>query len=365
MTILNNFVKYFFLTLISLPLADYVFNILPENVNNEKRELVIKSSTAGRLKRIRNTISEYENNFNGRSLLVKSFIEMKKKIPGNSPLPQKVVIGNEGYYYLVDYNCMDDYRNVRKWSEGELKLFVHKLLENKKYLEKMNIPYVIVIVPDKQRIYPEFIPKYITKISNLSQLDIVKSYLYINKIDLNLVDLGPILLENKNLNLYLKRDSHWNSLGAFIGYQYHMNRISQQYPIHYDTICKTKIIDYIENDLDLAKLLGESFYATENSKKVVLLCPQKVKNFDPGFFIPDYIKEKKPNYIISKENIHGKGKLLMFRDSYTGYWSDYFVSNFNKSVFVWKYDFDTTMVSKFNPDIVIQEVAERHLNLLN
>jgi hypothetical protein len=219
-------------------------------------------------------------------------------------------------------------------------------------------------VPDKQRIYPEFIPKYITKISNTSQLDVVKKYLELNKIDLNLIDLGPVLQVNKALDLYLRRDSHWNSQGAFIGYQNLMYRISQKYPIHYDTTYKSEIIDYEENDLDLAKLLGESFYATEKSKKVVLLNAPKSTIFDPGFVISEYIMKKKPNYLIAKENTQGEGKLLMFRDSYTSYWSDYFVSNFNKSAFVWKYDFDTTMVSKFNPDIVIQEVAERHLNLL-
>jgi alginate O-acetyltransferase complex protein AlgJ len=357
-------VKYLFFILILIPLADLALNILPENVNNEKRELVSKKNESSLFGKIYRLVSDYERDFRGRSLLINSYINLKKLLPGNNPLPQKVIIGDQGYYYLTDFNCMDDYRNVKKWSEDELKLFINKLLENKLYLEKRNIPYVIVVVPDKQRIYPEFIPKYITKISNTSQLDVVKKYLEMNKIDLNLIDLGPILLENKNLDLYLRKDSHWNSRGAFIGYQNLMNKISHKYPIHYDTTYKSEIIDYEENDLDLAKLLGESFYATEKSRKVVLLNAPKATNFDPGFVISEYIMKKKPNYLIAKENPQGKGKLLMFRDSYTGYWSDYFVSNFNKSAFVWKYDFDTTMVSKFNPDIVIQEVAERHLNLL-
>lgn len=338
---------------------------MPENVNNEKRELsqdTTKKINAGYIK---DWFTKYDNNFGGRSVLVNLFINLKKQLPNNSPLPQKVVIGKEGYYYLVDYNCMDDYRNVSRWKKDEMENLVTKLESNQSMLDSLHIPYLIVVVPEKQQIYPEYLPDNITKIDGISRFEQFKKYIKSQNSTLNVIDLSEVILQNKTKKLYFKKDSHWNYEGGYIGYKTVMNYIYKHFNIPYDSNRKYTIKLETENDLDLAKVLGESFYASENTKKYYPADSFNIQNFDPGFAVSDYIKRRKPDYVIGKINPAGKGKMFMFRDSYTALWSDYFTHDFNQSVFVWKYAFDRDMILKFKPDIVIQEVAQRHLEFLN
>lgn len=361
---LNQFTKYLFLFIITIPIIDTFVKILPNNVNNEKRDLKTISRKKMNLGDIKDYFSNYDNNFNGRSMLVNLFINFKKIIPYNSPLPQKVAIGKNGYYYLVDYNCMDDYRNVSRWKTNQLEGLVSKLSDNKKWLDSLNIPYIIVIVPEKQKIYPEYLPANISKVTNETRLDQFENYISRNNYKLNIINLNQLLTQNKNKNIYFKKDSHWNYLGAFISYNEVMKYLDSMDIISFNKRqYNSKLED--ENDLDLAKIMGESFYSSEKTIKLFPVIKDTIMNFDPEFEVSDYIKRRKPNFVIGKVNSKGNKKLLMFRDSYTAVWSDYFTYDFYKSVFVWKYDFDKNMILKYKPDVVIHQVAERHLELLS
>ncbi len=363
--IFENTVKFTFLILISLPILDLFLHFMPANVNNEKRDLTHDTSKEWSIGYIKDFFNKYDSNFSGRSYLVNLYIGLKKLIPNNSPLPQKVLIGKDGYYFLVDYNGMDDYRNVSRWKKDELENLVTKLESNQAFLDSLHVPYVIVVVPEKQHIYPEYLPDHISKIEGQSRLEQFKNYLSINKSKLSVIDLADVLLKQKSKNLYFKKDSHWNYEGGYVGYKAVMNYNYERFNIPYDSnrVYITKV--EAENDLDLAKVMGESFYTSEITTKYYPLDSIQTVDFDPGFEVSDYIKRRKPDYVIGKTNPKGKGKMFMFRDSYTALWSDYFTYDFNQSVFVWKYDFDRDMILKFKPDIVIQEVAQRHLEFLN
>lgn len=365
MRVLNILTKYIFLVLISIPLIDYIIDVLPDNINNENRVLSNDFKEEGIIRNVYGVVSNYENNFNGRFLLVNGYIKLKKLIPDNSPLPQKVLIGKEGYYYLVNYNSMDDYRNVSRWEKDEMENLVTKLESNQKMLDSLHIPYIIVVVPEKQQIYPEYLPDNISKIQGLSRFEQFKNYIQTNNSSLNVIDLSTVLHLNKSKKLYFKKESHWNYEGGYIGYKTVMDYIYHHFNIPYDSDRKYIARVEQENDLDLAKVMGESFYASETTKKYYPADSITLQDFDPEFEVTDYIKRRKPDYIIGKINTEGKGKLLMFRDSYAALWSDYFSHDFNRSVFVWKYAFDRDMILKFKPDIVIHEVAQRHLEYLN
>ena len=59
-------------------------------------------------------------------------------------------------------------------------------------------------------------------------------------------------------------------------------------------------------------------------------------------------------------------KLLMFRDSFAIELIPYLSESFSRSVYVWANKVDFSMVDEEKPDLVILEMAERHLgNLCN
>jgi hypothetical protein len=361
----DNLFFFVFLIVLFLPSLDSFIGFLPTNENNEKRVLLNEESSKNLYSKVHNYISDYDRNFSGRTALIKLFINLKMLLPEKNPLPQKVVLGKNEYYFLSDFNCMDDYRNIKKWSDFKMFYFVNKLLANKKYLDSKGIIYMIVVVPDKQKIYPEYLPDRITRVSETSQLNELEFFIDKYKVPIDIVNLFDTLNSNKQLGLYLKGDSHWNYLGSYLGYRYVLNKIKNKSFALLDKNESFYLSDYKETDLDLLKMLGEDASVFEISPRFIVKDNLHVSDAKLNFVVNEEKKKNRDSYIISKTCESGEKKMLMFRDSYSSFWVDYFSVNFKESIFVWQYNFDAELVNQINPDIVIQQVAERHLDLIN
>lgn len=362
----NHIVYFAFLCLISIPLFDEIVSFLPLNVNSENRDLGTAQSSKNPILSFKNYLDHFDENFHGRSLMVHQYIDYKNQILGDSPLPNKLLKGKNGMWFLVDYNSMDDYRNVQHFSRQELDSLTQILLQNKAFLEEKNIPYLIVIVPEKQRIYPENLPDNISQIQTSSRLEAFKNYLRQRDVSLPIIDLNKVLLEAKKEEkelLYFKEESHWNYMGAKIGFDTVSRYLNEKWnyrvlPVDYRNIL------HAEDDIDLAKMLGKSIQYTESTLKPVPSHPIEIKNYPIPFSVVSYKLSKKPNYVINKYNPKGKGSVFLFRDSYSALWEEYFFHSFQKTTLVWQYPFDKRMIEQSKPDVVIHEIAERHLDIL-
>ena len=81
------------------------------------------------------------------------------------------------------------------------------------------IHYLVLLAPDKHTIYPEYIPGRYEHVSPATRFDQFYDYLR-QHTRLDLVDLRtPLRRAKSHERLYLRRDTHWNDRGAFIGYQ--------------------------------------------------------------------------------------------------------------------------------------------------
>src|SRR5690606_19179774 len=95
-------------------------------------------------------------------------------------------------------------------------------------LRERNKTIIVTVYPNKHTIYEEKIP---TRFKNLkregkNRLEQVFSYLKTNNIQY--IDHTELLLSKKESDvLYLKNDSHWNTLGAFYAYQNIIDKISE------------------------------------------------------------------------------------------------------------------------------------------
>jgi hypothetical protein len=57
-------------------------------------------------------------------------------------------------------------------------------------------------------------------------------------------------------------------------------------------------------------------------------------------------------------------KVLVFHDSFTTALVPFIKESFGETVFIWKPNFNKTLIEKEKPDIVLQIVVERNLELL-
>ena len=128
------------------------------------------------------------------------------------------MIGKEDWLFLFN----DSNQAIHQYT-GDIKLDSKTIDDYKKHYEQLTefysergIYHLLVVVPGKEYIYPEFLPDGISKAidSDVKQRfkEVANSIL-----KKKVFDLEPVLLSNKSKGqLYFKTDSHWNFLAAEI-----------------------------------------------------------------------------------------------------------------------------------------------------
>lgn len=135
---------------------------------------------------------------------------------------QSVQLGRDGWLYFKGREGKTlerDYRRNPPPAATEIAAIKKGISDRIRYLEAMCADYLLVIVPDKYTIYPEFLPKSVKPLSPQSPLDALLVSLP-PELRKHVLDLRPALLAAKGQRqLYFTTDSHWNESGAWVGYQ--------------------------------------------------------------------------------------------------------------------------------------------------
>ncbi len=152
----------------------------------------------------------FNDNFGFRALLVQWQALAKFYWLKMSP-SRKVIRGREGWFYLV--NSINEHRGIQRLPKATVAAWVREFQAKKTFLEARGIRYLIVIAPNKETIYPEFLPQGIRQIRKKLWLDDILEALPINS-GVDILDLRAPLLEAKKFGrLYQRTDSHWTGLG--------------------------------------------------------------------------------------------------------------------------------------------------------
>ncbi len=131
---------------------------------------------------------------------------------------QVIIVGKEGNLYITSNDSMADYRGLVPYSDSELSYILGLVTSERDYLKSKGIGLLLVVAPNKQSIYPEFLPDNIKKIHPTTRLDQIMQYFKDNS-DIRIMDLRQTLIDaKKSRQVYYKSDHHWNSYGAFLAY---------------------------------------------------------------------------------------------------------------------------------------------------
>lgn len=361
--------KFAFIALFILIL--YIPNLflvsgMKDGDNTEQRGSMmvdLDPNISGVEKTIKKVETMYNDHFGLRNLMIRLEALSDFKF-FKTPSTEKVVLGKEGWLYCGLDNGKDitkQYRGITKFTPEELSKIKTNLEQRKAWLEKKGIPFVLVIAPDKETIYPEYYnnEKY-KKVSNESRLDQLMDYLHKNS-NIDILDLRKILLDNKSKGrLYYKTDTHWNQFGGYFGYEAIMKEVGKYIKnVRPLTIDKFNIVkEYrVPGEGDLANMLS---LPNQYGEEHILLQP-KIKRTSIPY------EEHKYDLVrgaVMKNPNKSLPKLLMFRDSFTVALGPYMSEHFSEAVFEWSQNFDDKLVKQCKPDIVIQETVERNLDKL-
>jgi alginate O-acetyltransferase complex protein AlgJ len=358
-----------FLLLLWLPTLDSFFDLDHSPWLNEKREPApfpkITLDVNGLRTLPAGLGAYYDDHFGFRRRLILWEQRWKQKYFKEASRPD-VMFGREGWLFYADNQMIENYRGVKKFTLEELQNWQVLLEKRRDWLAKRGIKYLFVIPPDKHSIYPEYLSAWLTKVGPQTKLDQFLAYMKAHS-TVQVLDLRPGLLEaKKTARTYLYTDTHWNSYGGFIGYQYLMRALALQLPdlgepLPYEAFEPTRVL---EKGGDLVLMLGQNDAEEREGVQLAARPPLQLPQVkeDINIFVKQWPKFTDPVYT---ENPLGKYNILIFRDSFSGALTPFLGYHFKRAVYIWEYNWNSQVIEREKPDVVVDEILERFFNMLD
>jgi alginate O-acetyltransferase complex protein AlgJ len=312
----------------------------------------------------------FGDRFAGRSALVRAHHALKAVGFRTSPVPN-VMIARDGWLYWLgeDGRSLDrHYRGTLPYPDADVDAMVRELRRRQAYLAQKGIAYVVAIVPEKFTIYPEFVAPWIRRMER-TPLDRVADAIRADG-TIRFVDLRPALREAKARDrLYHRTDSHWNLLGALVGYEEIMKAVAAALP-------PDRRPDNVYAPKRPRHDAGSDWYSGDLSRMLGLPRLFREQDLAPlERMLTDTAAERCAKRVSATEGPRGsgareryecpgrRGRLLMLRDSMAIPIVPLIAENFGSSLFVSDRRLDPGDVEAERPDVVVEEMVERTMNM--
>lgn len=355
-------VVVFFIAL-GLPLLDFFFHIDPTSQPSENRLLAALPPRPDGVGGVKNFLTGCDayvtDHFGGRKVLVMWHKKLKWSLFHEKKLHEDVLVGTDGWLFFSGAQMVDHARGAMQFSAVELENW-RKLLEHRRdWLAARGIKYLFVVAPDKQSIYPEFLPVWLRPLvkDSHTKLDQFIAHMHAHS-TVEILDVRPALLAAKHLApLYQMTDSHWNEIGAFVACEALVRALAEKQlsglePVSLEDFNRTNLV---APGGDLMRYLGVSL--TESN--TFSFTPK------PGLpalevFIPTGEHTQDTSYA---KNSQGHGRAIIFHDSFGRYWVPFLGYQFSEVNFYWKRFLDPVEIERQKPVVVINEMVERGFNV--
>jgi len=355
---------FIFLAVIYFPLINRTLPLSRQSQLQEKRQLAAKPEF--RWDRMFQYLKEftpyYNDYFTFRSGLIFLNNLLKVKLFKVSPTP-KVLIGKNGWLFfdnpVTQPGTVEYYRSLTPFSAQELEQWKNFLEQRNQWLAARGIHYLFIIAPNKNTIYPEFMPDHIRRVNKKSRLDQLKEYLG-NHSTVPLLDIRQALIQAKTqYPVYSKTDSHWNEYGAYIAHREIIDYISRYFkeaePLPLSRF-NIKTVNRMGGDLAAMLSLHEEILR----ENIIRMEPS------PPFSFKESREENISRYVrqlYTQCPTASLPNILMVHDSCYHRLRPFLSEKFSRILYIWDWDlnFYPEIIEREKPKLVIDEIAERFL----
>ncbi|MCA2001087.1 MAG: hypothetical protein LDL51_04395 [Chloroflexi bacterium] len=301
------------------------------------------------------SLASVSDGFRWRMALIRKFNAFRLAV--GDRIFNEGLVGKEGWlFYTGDYS-IHDYQKTSLMGPNRLKEMAEILTRLDLQTKRNGGRMWVVIPPDKNTIYPQYMPGEIPVIGDVSRLDQLTNYLRQNS-EINLLDLRPLFKEVSQFDqIYYKADAHWNCLGAYYASSELLTQINALHPeVQVHPLTDYEFETTADSTLDIAGVMGLSL-----QEETVVLKPKFP--VAPISHASDERRESLKIAVNSKTNLP---KALVVHDSfYTECFSQFIEPQFSRvmSSHYEKAAFSDYMdwIESEQPDAVIIEFAERHI----
>jgi len=285
----------------------------------------------------------FNDNFGLRDLLVHWDGALRLKLLRVSPV-SKLIFGQDGWIFYDsekvpnDGVTINDYKGLAAYTPQQLQRIRDNLTARGQWCRAHGVQCFVVVVPNKETVYPEYLPASVRKIGPLTRLDQVLATVGVQS-GLTLIDLRSALRQAKTdcpYPLYFRGGTHWNQYGAFYGYREIMRVLALSNP----ALCAYPLEDF---DIVAEPKSAEDHWLglAEDVRYVFRLRPSAKPPLDGG--PPTKIVVIKDSFWVAL----GPFLALHFPDLLTQHWE------LNR-------DQSLSLIEREKPTLVVYEIAERY-----
>jgi hypothetical protein len=245
------------------------------------------------------------------------------------PAVDTMVAGRDGWHFLkIHENILDQYRGIKPLTAAETDAWIDTMEGRQREVAAQGGAFVVLIAPDQQTVYPDYMPAWATRVGP-TRLDQIVQRLKARGSQLKLVDPRAAMqaARGRGLKLYSAYESHWTPPGAFIGYSMVMQQVG--------SLSNVRILR--ESDFDVGAVTA-TWAMPPLAETLPTLTVKQVQSKD------------------------GAPDVLIVGDSFTGHLRPFFDATFRSVTQADNIDgFPLEEIRRQRPALVVYETAERFL----
>ncbi|HWE31765.1 MAG TPA: hypothetical protein VHB97_27380 [Polyangia bacterium] len=230
MRVIRTFFILGFLTLITLPLVAMGRNRAELRSEKRTRAAFPQLTLADWHSFPERFEAYFRDNFGFREALIHWHSVLTVKELRESPVRQVIIGGHHRLFFAAYGDGLDirDFAGRYPPRRADLDVYLQHQLERARQYAAAGARYLVVLVPNKQTVYPEDVPAQFGPHAP-GLFDAVMAQLG-GRRDLEVLDLRPLLLAHRDEGLYYDTDTHWNTNGAFLAATAIMDRVRPWFP---------------------------------------------------------------------------------------------------------------------------------------
>jgi hypothetical protein len=303
----------------------------------------------------RGDFSAFEQEYWGAARLRKAYATLRQGVFGDTYFG-KAIRSRDGWLVHSAPSSLDDFQRVNLFSEEDLERIRANLDATNAALAEQGVTFLVVLAPNKNTIYPEYLPAQIPVLGAESRLGQLAAYLeQYGKAPV--LDLRQALLEAKKQHpVFFATDTHWNPYGALAATQAMITVLQSSYP----QLRPYRLSDYEKSGVTryLGDLAG-NYLPSAAAEEGFGLEPKY-----PRGWVRFNLSDQMPVIVAYVNASTDLPRALVYHDSFMIWQYDFLADYFSKATFIWSYNVDVNFAKGEKPDIVILECTERYLDAL-
>ena len=290
----------------------------------------------------------YQDHFGFREEMVTAFHGSTVSLLGDT-LNDDVIIGSGDMLYYGE--TIDDYLGINRLSDYDVQRAARILRIQQEYVTASGAGFAFAIAPNKNTVYPEYMPKRLKPTGAFSNRERLTAALM--ELDVEQISFDFELMARKSEGmLYHYHDTHWNQRGAMIGYNAIMAKLFEG--VNYQTY------EDISPEIKTG-WAGDLHY---------FLFPASEGNMEYPDYGINFVYDTDPQapgraVTIGTNSLANDKSLLLYRDSFGDGLLPYLSANLGRVLYDAEFPYNYASMAAENPDAVVIELVERNIpNLL-